>query len=226
METGTGIGTDGANKTIDGVVNALSPDMRGNIDAFAALVPGLAVTGNGVSAFGLGSDANMTTLNGMPFSAGAVPRDLATQTSFITSTWDPRYGGFSGALQSSTLARGTNIDTKRASASFDSPMLQASDPIAARAGQKFTNIIASGASAGPISLDKYFFNLGYQASRRTADVATLLDLDRDALVHAGISPDSAFRLTQILGAQSIPLTSGGVSDRRVTTRGSVPWAFR
>ncbi|HEY7396028.1 MAG TPA: carboxypeptidase-like regulatory domain-containing protein [Gemmatimonadaceae bacterium] len=220
IESGPGIGTDGANKQIDGVLNAVSPDMRGNIDALAALVPGLAVTGNGVSAFGLGSDANMTTLNGMPFSAGSVPRDLSTTTNFITSTWDPRYGGFSGALQSSTLARGTNIETRRASSSLDTPMLQASDPIAARAGQKFTNLIASGASSGPFSLDKYFYNMGYQAWRRTADVATLLDLDRDALLHAGIAPDSAFRLTQILGAQRIPLTTGGVSDQRTTIGGS------
>ena len=142
LENAAGIGTDANNKQIDGVVNALPPELRGNIEALAALVPGLAVTGNGVSAFGLGADANMTTLNGMPFSAGSVPRDLATTTNYITSTWDPRFGGFSGALASSTLQRGTNIETRRASASLDAPMLQASDPIAARAGQKFTNVLA------------------------------------------------------------------------------------
>jgi hypothetical protein len=221
----TGIGTDATNKQVDGVFNAVSPDMRGNIDALASLIPGLSVTSNGVSAFGMGADANMTTLNGMPFAAGAVPRDLTTNTSFITSPWDPRYGGFSGVLQSATLQRGTNIETKRASASFDSPMLQASDPIAARAGSKFTNMIAGGATSGPISLDRYFFNIGYQASRRTADVATLLDLDRDALLHAGISPDSAFRLTQILGAQRVPTSSSGVADRRTTTSASVLGRF-
>ncbi|HTE46454.1 MAG TPA: carboxypeptidase-like regulatory domain-containing protein [Gemmatimonadaceae bacterium] len=213
-------GTDGTNKVIDGVINALPPELRGNIEALAALVPGLAVTSNGVSAFGMGSDANMTTLNGMPFAAGAVPRDLQTGTSFITSTWDPRYGGFSGALQSATLNRGTNIFNKRASAALDAPMLQVGDAIASRFGQKFTNVILGGASSGPFSLDRYFFNTGYQASRRTADVATLLDLDRDALLHAGISPDSAFRLTQLLNGQHVPLTTGGIPDSRTTMSGS------
>src|SRR5262245_23327922 len=33
-------GTDGTNKTIDGVVNALPPELAGNIDAMAGLVPG------------------------------------------------------------------------------------------------------------------------------------------------------------------------------------------
>lgn len=220
LEGGGTPGTDGANKQVDGVFNSLPPELRGNFEAMAALVPGIAVTGSGVSAFGMASDANLTTLNGMPFSAGAVPRDLQTTNTFVTSTWDPRYGGFSGVLQTGTLARGSNIESRRASAAFDSPMLQASDPIAARAGQKFNNIILGGASSGPFSLDHYFYNTGYQFSRRTADVATLLDLDRDALLHAGISPDSAVRLTQILGTQHVPLSAGGVADTRTITQGS------
>jgi len=97
QETGAP-GTDGTNKTIDGVVNALPPELAGNIDAMAGLVPGLSLTSGGFSAFGLGADANMKTLNGMNFSGDAVPRDMNTSTRFISSPWDPTRGGFSGAL--------------------------------------------------------------------------------------------------------------------------------
>src|SRR5438105_4207645 len=58
-------GTDATDKTVDGVSGALPPDLQGNLEAMAALIPGLSLTPGGVSAFGMGSDANATTLNGL-----------------------------------------------------------------------------------------------------------------------------------------------------------------
>jgi len=223
-ETGTP-GTDGTNKTIDGVVNALPPELAGNIDAMAGLVPGLSLTAGGFSAFGLGADANMKTLNGMNFSGDAVPRDMNTGTRFVSSPWDPTRGGFSGALASTTVNRGTNISVRRGRVTLDAPMLQVGDPIAARFGQKFTNLQLGGASIGAFSLDKYFYDVGYQASMNRAPVSTLLDLDADALAHAGISPDSAFRLTQILSSLHVPVTAGGAPSDRTTMGGSVLGRF-
>ncbi|HEY4216407.1 MAG TPA: carboxypeptidase-like regulatory domain-containing protein [Gemmatimonadaceae bacterium] len=212
-----GAGTDGNSKVFDGVTNSLPPELQGNFDAMAALIPGLAVSSNGVSAFGMGSDANMTTLNGMTFTGGAVPKDLKTTTNFLLSPWDPTLGGFSGALTQATVARGTNITQHAAHLTVDDPALQATDPTAARFGQKFTNIQASDTRSGAFSLDKYFYNYSIQASRQTAPVSSLLDLDADALAHAGISADSALRLTQILGGDHIPLTAGGIPSERTTT---------
>jgi Carboxypeptidase regulatory-like domain len=208
---------DGLNRRVDGVVNALPPELQGNFDAMATLIPGLAVTSNGVSAFGMGSDANMTTLNGMSFGGGSVPRDVPVTTTFLTSPWDPTRGGFAGALTSATVASGGNITTRRARVTLDSPALQVDDPIAAQFGQKYTNVQLGAAGTGAFSLDKYFYDYGLQASRQTADVQSLLALDADALLHAGISPDSAFRLTQLLGAQHIPVTLGGIPSQRTTT---------
>jgi hypothetical protein len=218
-------GTDGTNKTVDGVVNALPPELQGNIDAMAGLIPGLALTPGGFSAFGLGSDANMKTLNGMSFGGDAVPRDMNTSTRFASSPWDPTRGGFSGALASTTVQRGTNITTRRGRVTLDAPMLQVTDPIASRFGQKFSNVQLGGASIGAFSLDKYFYDVGYQAAVNRAPVSSLLDLDADALAHAGISPDSAFRLTQILGVQHVPLTVGGIPDQRTSFGGSVLGRF-
>ena len=218
-------GTDGTNKTIDGVVNALPPELAGNIDAMAGLVPGLSLTSGGFSAFGLGADANMKTLNGMNFSGDAVPRDMNTSTRFVSSPWDPTRGGFSGALASTTVQRGSNISVRRGRVTLDAPMLQVGDPIAERFGQKFTNLQLGGASIGAFSLDKYFYDVGYQGSVNRAPVSTLLDLDPDALEHAGISPDSAFRLTQILSSLHVPVSAGGVPGDRTTAGGSVLGRF-
>ena len=208
---------DGLNRRVDGVVNSLPPELQGNFDAMATLIPGLAVTSNGISAFGMGGDANMTTLNGMSVGAASVPRDVPVTTTFLTSPWDPTRGGFAGALTSATVASGDNVSTRRVRATLDAPALQADDPIAARFGQKYTNLQLGDAGTGAFSLDKYFYDYGFQASRQTADVQSLLALDADALLHAGISPDSAFRLTQILGTQHIPVTRSGIPSQRTTT---------
>ena len=212
-----GIGTDGNSKVVDGVSNGVSPELQGNFDAMATLIPGLAVTPNGVSAFGLGSDANATQLNGMSFNGAAVPRDIPVTTNFLLSPWDPTRGGFSGALTSASVARGGNIIGHRAHVSLDAPALQVGDPVASRFGQKFTNVLLSDTRFGAFSLDKYFYNYSIQASRQTASVSSLLALDADALTHAGISADSARRLTQLLSAAQIPVGVGGIPSQRTTT---------
>jgi hypothetical protein len=211
---------DGTNKVVDGVTNALSPELQGNIDAMASLIPGLSVTAGGFSAFGLGADANMKTLNGMSFGADAVPRDLTTSTRFQSSPWDPTRGGFSGALAATTISRGSNISARRGRMTLDAPPLQTADLIARRFGQEYTNLQLGGGGSGAIVLDKYFYNHGYQASMNRAPVSSLLDLDDQSLARSGISRDSAFRLTQILAAQGIPLTVSGIPDQRTTFAGS------
>jgi hypothetical protein len=191
----------------------------------AALVPGLAVTPGGFSTLGLGADANMKTVNGMQFGGDAVPRDMQTSTRFATSPWDPRSGGFSGALAATNVGAGSNISSRRARITLDAPVLQVADPIAARFGQTFTNVQLGGGARGALSLDKYFYNIGYQGSINRASVSSLLDLDDEALASAGISRDSAARLVQILGAQGVPLTVGGVPDHRTTKSASFAGRF-
>ena len=207
--------TNGNSRIFDGVTNALPPELQGNFEAMAALMPGLSVTPSGVSAFGLGSDANMTTLNGMSFGGGSVPRDLQTPTTFFTSPWDPARGGFSGVLTSATVARGNNITQRRAHLTVDSPDLQLGDPIAARYGQKVTNIQLSDMRSGAFSLDKYFYNFGIQASQQSASVSSLLDFDDATLRQAGLSSDSARRFVELLQNEHIPLSPGAAPRQRM-----------
>jgi len=208
---------DGLNKSVDGVANNLTADQQGNFDAMASLIPGLSVTSNGVSAFGLGPDANMTALNGMSFGGTSVPRDLATRTSFLTSPWDPTRGGFSGALASTQVIRGGNVNVSRARVTLDAPALQTGDHTARAFGQKYTTIDVGSTASGALSLDKYFYNYAIQASRRIAPVTSLLALDEDALTHAGIAPDSVARLAQLLTSRGVPVNASNSSQRTTTS---------
>jgi hypothetical protein len=217
LDASAAVTADGLNRTVDGVVNALSPEMQGQFDAMASLVPGLTITGSGVSAFGLGSDANMTNVNGMSFGGTGLPRDLAATTVFLTSPWDPTRGGFSGALASTTVNRGTNIATRRSRITLDSPVLQTGDPLGGRLGQEFTTLQLGNASSGAFVLDKYFYNYGIQASRQVARVSSLMDFDSEILGRSGISADSAVKLSEILSQRGIPLFGRGATDRRTTT---------
>jgi hypothetical protein len=213
----TGIGTDATDKSVDGVSGALPPDLQGNLDAMAAFIPGLSV-GMGTSAFGLGPDANATTLNGLAFGGSDLPRDARTTTRFRTSPWDPTIGGFSGVQTATSLAPGNNITRRTGHITFDAPALQFSDPVASRLGQKFMNLALDEGGTGAYKLDKYYYNFGIHAARQTASVSSLADLDPDALARAGISLDSAARLAQVLGAEHVPLGGGSIpSDRRTTT---------
>jgi hypothetical protein len=212
-----GFGTDANDKTVDGVQGALPADLQGNLDAMAALVPGLTITGTGPSAFGVGGDANATQLNGVAFGGTNVPRDMNTSTRFITAPWDVTRGGFSGVLSSTSINPGTNVSQRRARVALDHPALQTSDAVSRRFGQTHTNVLAGFGGDGPVRLDRYFYNVGAQLSHRIADAGSLLDMDADALAHAGISSDSAARLVQLLGAAQVPLGTTLPESRTITT---------
>jgi hypothetical protein len=210
-------GGDATDKIVDGITGALPPELQGNLDAMAALIPGLTLGPGGPSAFGLSADNNASTINGLGFSGASLPRDMRTSTRFITSPWDVTKGGFSGVFISTNINQGTNISQQRARVALDHPTLQSSDAVSRPYGQTFGNVTVNGSGDGPIALDKYFYNIGGQFSRTTSDAASLLDADAEALAHAGISRDSAERLINILNAQQIPLGLRLPSARRTTS---------
>lgn len=216
-----GTGTDGMERTVDGVSGAFPPDLRGNLEAMAATVPGLTVTPSGVSALGAGTQSsNLTTLNGLAFAGADIPRDARTTTRFSTSPWDPTIGGFSGFLSSTTLARGDNISRRVGHISLDAPALQLADPHEPQYGQEFSAISLSEGGTGPLILDKLFYNFGLTTSRRVANASAFTNLSSHGLNGLGIAADSASRLLAILGSLHIPATSSSGQTRRTTTTGS------
>ncbi|MGE5099003.1 MAG: hypothetical protein ACM3SX_03370 [Deltaproteobacteria bacterium] len=201
----------------NGVYATVSPDQRGNLDAIAAVVPGIsAVSGGGVSVLGLAPSQNGATLNGLAFEGGSVPRGARTQSTVASSTYDPSRGGFSGAQTQVTLSPGDINVSRRAYLTFDSPVLQASDPIAARAGQQYTALDLNLGTAGATNMDRWVYNTGLELKRQMSDVTSLLAADSSVLSHAGVALDSVSRLLSALDALGIPSSARGVPDSRAT----------
>src|SRR5262249_11717892 len=156
----------------------------------------------------------------LAFAGSDLPRDARTTTRFRTSPWDPTMGGFNGVQASVSLIPGGNVTTRRGHLTLDAPALQFADPAAGRLGQRVTNIALDEGGVGAYAWDKWYYNLGIHFARRTASVASLGSLDDDALLRAGIAPDSASRLVQIAGALGIPVASSGIATARTTTTAS------
>ena len=210
---------DGVNKTVEGVLGAIPPDQRGNLDALAALMPGIAVTAGGVSAFGMGSDANQATINGMQSGIAEIPREARTTTAFATTPWDPTVGGFSGVIRQTALDKGNNISRKNARLSTDQPFLQYADQIARQSGQVFRNTLIGIGGSGPLSLDRLFYNYGLQVARREAPISNLFDVQSTVLLATGIDQDSVLKAIDLIRSSRVPFAARA-GESRVSTRAS------
>jgi hypothetical protein len=206
--------------------NELPANIQGDLAAMAAslpgvlLVPGLDGGADGFSVLGLGTDANSTTLNGSPFSAGNLPRDANVGSSLTTSPYDVSRGGFSGANFNITTPRGNNFRTRGSSFVINVPQLEWTDAAGRALGNEYTNVSVGGIVSGPLVLNKAFYNVSYQFGRRASDNQTLLNRDKVGLQTAGVSVDSVDELTRILGAKGVPGLSPGLYPQRLSDNGS------
>lgn len=199
-------------------------NLLGDLAAMAATLPGVMPATNedgssGYSVLGLGADQNNTTLNGMAFGGGTLPRDAAVSTSLVTSPYDVSRGGFSGAQMSVRTRAGSNFLSRTMSMNLDSPALQWTDPAARALGQEYSNASLGGMASGPLVLDRTFYNLSYQLGRRANAYQTLLTADPLGLKAAGVAADSAARLLGIMQAQQIPAVTRALRDDRVGDTG-------
>lgn len=205
----------------------IPPEQQGNLAAMAAslpgvvLVPGLDGDADGFSVLGLGADQNAVTLNGMPVTAGSLPRDAAIGSSLATSPMDPSRGGFSGGALEIGSRAGSNFRTRGVSLVMTSPQVQWTDPAARALGNEYTSVSVGGIASGPIRRNKSFYNLSYELARQSRDHQTLLSASDLGLRTAGIAPDSVARLLDILRGQQVPLAPGAAPDSRLTENGTV-----
>ena len=174
----------------------LPPADLGDLAAMAATLPGVQLVPgqngdpNGFSVLGLGADQNNTTLNGMSFGASNLPRDAAVSTSLVTSPYDVSRGGFSGGQLTLRTRPGSNFITRGMSLNLDAPQMQWTDRAAQALGQQYSNISLGGLAAGPMVMDKAFYNVSYQIGRRANDYQSLLNTGPLGLETAGVAPDS------------------------------------
>lgn len=199
---GTGIGA--SERVVGGVNGAISPDDASDLAALGATIPGIATTGLGLSAAGLDPGQNSTTLNGMAFAGTDIPRDAHTSVRVTTSTYDPARGWFGGLNEDIVMDRGGLFAGRQGHITVDAPMLQAGDHGSSGMGQRFTNITGSLGGVGSMDDDRYTYNYGIQAGRRSSDLISLSDASAEFLQHAGVSPDSAVRLMSLITTAGIP----------------------
>jgi hypothetical protein len=65
----------------------LAPDQAGDINAIAAMLPGVTpVAGGGISVLGLGPGQNSVTMNGLAFSGTDIPRDATTRVRVLATS--------------------------------------------------------------------------------------------------------------------------------------------
>src|SRR5512146_301651 len=193
----------------------LPPDQAGDLNAIAAMLPGVAAVSGGISVAGLPPNQNSVTLNGLAFAGADVPRDAATRLRVITSSYDPSNGWFSGAQTAVDLVVGPQFTQGTTHWTVDAPPLQTGDRISAQSGQRFTNVNGSIGGAGQLFDDGWAYNFGVQGGRKASDVASLVTADADLLQHAGVASDSAARLLALLRQIGVPSSAAGAQNQTI-----------
>ncbi len=196
--------------------NTVTPDQAGNLAAMAAgvagiqLVPGFDGAADMFTLLGLTPDQNSTLFNGLGSGISALPPDILASTSIVPYSFDPAIGGFSGAQINIATIPGSNFSRRLTTNNSIAPALEWADSTAEAQGQRYASIRFGGNAAGPLSMDKMFYNGAYNVQRRFNDVHSLLNTNPAGLAAAGVAPDSAARLLRILGQQGIPLSVAAV----------------
>lgn len=196
--------------------NGLPVDQAGNLAAMAAtvagiqIIPGLDGAADMYSLLGLGGEQNNTTFNGLGSAISALPPDILATTSIRPYTFDPANGGFSGAQIAIQTIPGSNFSRRSMTNADITPALEWPDQTAEAQGQTYTNMRIGGNAAGPIAMDKVFYNSAYNFGRRFNDVQTLLNTSPAGIAAAGVAPDSAARLLGILRNAHVPISAANL----------------
>jgi hypothetical protein len=205
----TDAGPGAAERMVDGVPGALSPEQEGDLAAVAATVPGGSVVG-------VSPGQNQITLNGLAFAAGDIPREARTRIRVSNSTYDPSRGGFSGTQTAVELATGGIYTFRRAHVTIDAPPLQGADEVSEGLGSRYTSLQLSAGGDGELVEDRFYHNFSAQASRRMSGLATLGSASPEVLRSVGLAADSVTRLLALLDDYGVPLRRGGAAQARST----------
>jgi hypothetical protein len=214
-----------AEKWKDGVNGQVSPTTAGDLNAIAGTMSNVTMTGGGPSILGSGSESNLNTLNGMGLSAGAIPRAANTQTRVTGATFDPTRGGFTGANVDVRLGPGDrDFQNRRAYLTFDPRYLQFTDATGRSLGAPTGGARGSVGADGELIRGALTYNVALDLGRSLSEPSSLLNADEQALLNAGVSPDSVARLIAFATPLGVPLAASGVPTNREHT--SAVWLGR
>jgi Carboxypeptidase regulatory-like domain len=210
--------TGASEKWSDGVNGQLAPSQLGNLNALAGNIPGVTQGAGGLSILGSGAESNLTTLNGLAFPGGSLPRAARVDTRVTGASFDPVRGGFSGANVDVRLTAGDrNFQQRDAFLTVDAPQLQATDAIGRALGARNGSMRGSVGANGELIRQTLTYNVAVDLARETSDPATLFAGGAAALAGAGVARDSVLRLSSTALAIGLPLTGAGIPSARERT---------
>ena len=192
----------------DGVNGAVSPTVAGDFNALASTMSNVTMTPGGISIGGSDAQSNLTTLNGMGFSGVSIPRAARTDTRITGATFDPTRGGFAGTNVDVSLGSGDrNFQRRTASLAFNPRGLQFGNRVADALGQASGGFRGSFGADGELVRKVMTYNFSFDIAHNASEPLTLLSADADALLRAGVAPDSAARLIAV--ATQLGLSAAG-----------------
>src|SRR6266550_4736293 len=211
----TQLETGASERWNDGVVGQLPPTIAGDLNALAGAMPNVTLTPGGVSILGGGAESNLTTLNGMGMAGASIPRAARTETRVTGATFDPTRGGFAGANIDVRLGAGSrNYQRRNAFVTLEPQGFQFADPIARAAGSTSGGFRGSVGADGELIRRALTYNVAVDVARNTSDPQTLVSADADALLRAGVAPDSVARLVALASPLGLGLSNGGIPASR------------
>jgi hypothetical protein len=203
---------------LDGVTGLISPTIAGDLNAVAGTMSNITMTPGGVSVLGSGAESNLNTLNGMGLATGAIPRAARTETRVTGATFDPTRGGFAGANIDVRLGPGSRtVQRRNGFITLDSRQLQFPDPFTRAIGSTSAGFRGSFGADGEIIRKALTYNFAVDVARNSSDPQTLLNADADALLRAGVAPDSVARLLALANPLGLGLSSSGIPGNRRQT---------
>ena len=199
-----------------GVEGRLSPNVAGNLNQIAATMPGVTMTPQGPTMLGASAASNLTTLNGMAMPAGGLPRAARADVRVSGATFDATRGGFAGANIDVRLGAGDrNYQNRNAYVTLNAPQLQVTDAVGRSLGITNGGFRASVGADGEAIRRALTYNVALDVSRTVSDPASLVGSNAEALLRAGLAPDSALRVQQIANSVGLPLAGAGIPASRV-----------
>lgn len=214
--TPTSTETGASEKWLDGISGLIPPTTAGDLNAVAGTMPNVTLTPGGASILGSGSESNLTTLNGMGMAGATIPRAARTETRVTGATFDPTRGGFAGANIEVRLGPGSRIYQRRnAFVTLEPQQFQFSDPVSRATGATNGGFRGSFGADGELVRRALTYNVAVDVARNTSDPETLVSADADALLRAGVAPDSVARLVALASPLGLGLSSAGIPSNRL-----------
>ena len=213
----------GSNESwLNGVSGLIAPTSAGDLNSIAGTMPNVTITSTGVSILGSGAESNLTTLNGMGLASGSIPRAARTETRVTGATFDPTRGGFAGANIEVRLGPGSrNFQRRNAFLTFEPQQWQFADAISRAAGSTAGGVRGSFGADGELIRQALTYNVAVDFARNSSDPRTLINADAEALLRAGVSPDSVARLIALAAPLGLGLSGAGIPETALHVRAAL-----